>query len=454
MSHDYFTDRQDRYWTITNGNGVNPLSTYLTAFARAVAQDSWSLPPGIGSRPMKSPRQENAVLTFTEEQKKVLKLYTQEERRSSSPSLSTSSSSSVHVVPLIQHNFLGIQQEENYLVSQLSRQVTGAQGLSDLVLRAVQLCTPYTNLPQHLADALVALSLTPPAPPKAAPASMSSSSASTSSGPTATDVQVEIVGPSPQCHGFAGGHGFRANIPYIHEAALELRLSAPSDAQGARHQITWRQYDRPGWTLHRKGLWLGYSSAPKQDTLSPAATTASTSSTTTTVATTDSDSSRDVRGDAMRWSTYLGSSNFGERSWQRDFELGFFFHFPPHPNPDSHRETNSSGSVLQRVLQQETLQLRETSRPYAVAGSQVDSSHHRINHTHSYHSSIQHSDQKQAMDENVQSHSRQPLLASNATAVGPGHTNAPPNAAPHVNHAGMSRRPWIRVLAWVLRSVL
>jgi len=46
-------------------------------------------------------------------------------------------------------------------------------------------------------------------------------------------------------------------------------------------------FDKPGWSYHAKGLWL------RNDSKTPLSV------------------------------TYIGSSNMGERSWTRDFELGF-----------------------------------------------------------------------------------------------------------------------------------
>ena len=71
-------------------------------------------------------------------------------------------------------------------------------------------------------------------------------------------------------------------------------------------------YDRKDWTFHAKGLWLWLSSPSPSPSPSPSQPLSSSAS-----------SSAPAPQRAASLVTYIGSSNLGERSWGRDFELGF-----------------------------------------------------------------------------------------------------------------------------------
>lgn len=326
LSHDYFTDRQDRYWTIQDSTtvsrnsstlcpenvfGTAPLVQYLQDFSHAVAQDSWELSPGKTELRPPSLHSKSALRSFLHKQP---------------PMQASTTSNNLLAFPIVQHAALEVE-EESYFFSKVLQSQSGG-GLnqsanaiipSTMKLRQVQLCTPYTNFPKPLCQALRTVS------------AMSPSTLDES-------VHVQLIGPSVRCHGFAGGQGFKEELPFLHEAALHARLFAKSRRDKKLNQdynIEWRQYDRAGWTLHRKGLWLGYSTVESS-----------------------SSNAHEYEGNSEHflWSTYIGSSNFGERSWQRDLELGFFFLETP-----SKDKQQSVVGPLQKVLQMESRDLVNTS---------------------------------------------------------------------------------------------
>jgi hypothetical protein len=138
-----------------------------------------------------------------------------------------------------------------------------------------------------------------------------------------------MLGPDEMSHGFAGGRGIKAFIPQMHLASLLSSLkssylkiinscvslsvnseeikskgssqppvlcpttktheSATAASSHFYENFEHQTFQRTGWTYHAKGLWF-------------------------------SDKRKGLIG------SYIGSSNFGERSWKRDFELGFLFY--------------------------------------------------------------------------------------------------------------------------------
>lgn len=96
--------------------------------------------------------------------------------------------------------------------------------------------------------------------------------------------KVVFIVPSLSAHGFSQGRGVKALIPKLHEESFRQAMNIclahmnPSD-------LELRRYDKDGWTYHAKGIWM--------------------------------------KSDDGSTATYIGSSNLGQRSSLRDFELGF-----------------------------------------------------------------------------------------------------------------------------------
>lgn len=415
LSHDYFTDRQDRYWTIQSSLsvpltadspplspdvGAGPLAQYLGDFSLAVAKDSWLLSPG--DRQLQPPSVSVCALSTFLKQHPLHSPTVRHPPRGDSDK--------VVAFPLVQHAALGVEQEKDFFVHMLHQRQHGNRAphphrrsdtaaatealLPNMRLRQVQLCTPYTNFPKSLSDAL---------------RSVASGSSATAEAP----VHVQIIGPAPECHGFAGGKGFKEELPYLHEAALHADLFSPTKADPtAPVNIEWRQYLRPGWTLHRKGLWLGFSPDEDQATYDAAAP---------------------YQGDAKHysWATYLGSSNFGERSWRRDLELGFFFLEAPAP---AKQPPTNLVSALQRVLRSESHDLVATSHVHLLP-------HHRQEESLRFTVDHARGVSRPVDDERV------PLMSTPTAAA----TATPAQLAAK---QGRAQRLHIRVLGWLLRSVL
>lgn len=368
LSNDYFTDRQDRYWTIYHkeSSPPSPLARHLQDFSKAVAADSWSLSSSSLNRQLLPPtvNTQPALLTFL--QQHPLHLATSATSKNSENPHSQIQDGKLVAFPIVQHEALQINQENDFLLRIL--QPTKKQSLSyflpevllsDMALQKVQLCTPYTNFPSVLCQVLADLS------------SLKSKS----------PVHVQIIGPAPHCHGFATGKGFKAELPYLHESnlfsSLFPLLRNKNNTPQNSHLMEWRQYDRTGWTMHRKGLWLGYERKNDYESCESR----------------DEEKEKlkeEEENESMQWATYIGSSNFGERSWRRDLELGFFF------LEKNNAKTNNNGK-LQRILQAETKDLVTSSHCYqSLSTSLVPQTKSEPSHSTSSHVSFSSSNHSRA----------------------------------------------------------
>ena len=173
---------------------------------------------------------------------------------------------------------------------------------------------------------------------------------------------VDVIAPSLASHGFAKGSGIKSLIPIGHDLLLGGALTEASrGGGGGGSHICWRKYDRQGWTFHTKGLWVrlfdidnNKSSSLSQSQFHPLAVEGEEEEGGENIATGVSSpplSASDARAMPSSSSiTYIGSSNCGERSWTRDFELGFVM------------VTRNRG--LQEELQLECARLQQHSNMY------------------------------------------------------------------------------------------
>lgn len=154
-----------------------------------------------------------------------------------------------YLAPLFQHPRARLRQEHELL-----RQLLAAPD-GDLVVS-----TPYPNFPLDYAEALAARVRADRAG------------------------RTLLLGPSGESHSFSTGVGLKALVPgaYLErERALARRLR-PARRAASLHSVQLRHYDRPGWVLHAKGVWLTR---------------------------------------AQETATVIGSSSFGERSLTRDLDM-------------------------------------------------------------------------------------------------------------------------------------
>jgi hypothetical protein len=175
-------------------------------------------------------------------------------------------------------------------------------------------------------------------------------------------ISLKIIVPEGRAHGFHNGGGLKYLIPQMHSYALKsvLLLSQQrNDKEQHQYQdissrysgVYINPYYRKDWTFHSKGIWLFSSPAATNNTSKPSL--ASTPILITNSTATDKPASNTA-------ATYIGSSNFGERSCYRDFELGFVLH------------TTCPSLVSQ--LSEECARLEDHSNEYATSLKEFTSS--------------------------------------------------------------------------------
>ena len=308
LSNDYFTDRQDRYLKVNQKS--NGLAAYLMDFTSVITGHCHRVTHDRGILPPSAP----------------LDTLAKELVRLNAPDISGDKALEGGSVffPVIQHSMMGIQQERNALLKLIN--ATTDQVLvsrqNDHRPAQIKIATPYTSFKSSLMQALI----------RAATLASLSCKNEGSGG-----AYVTIINPSAQAHGFAGASGVKSLVPKLHQCAFEQAIedhsglesgdvsasssgfvgfikwvlsfvsgiasyltSMGSPARAIPQKVvlpTILEFTRDKWTFHTKGMWFY---PPQQEKSSSA-----------------------LAQDELPELTYIGSSNFGARSWTRDFELGF-----------------------------------------------------------------------------------------------------------------------------------
>jgi phosphatidylserine/phosphatidylglycerophosphate/cardiolipin synthase-like enzyme len=247
--------------------------------------------------------------------------------------------------PVIQHRRLGLEGERNAILNLLQSNSTHALFPST----SLTIASAYPSFTSAFADACAAYVTN--APPPAIVSTDAASSNSNKSG------HVTFIYPDVHAHGFAGtpqqttsptpggeeevgkgtglglGLGVKTMIPYLHQYAFDRFMSwlynrCPQHLHTHIERLCYGSLDnssrdptinnshtnnkesgdgKPKHKFHAKGIWLLPNPSPNPNTEQ-----------------TPSSSPQQQEEQEKVGLTYIGSSNFGERSWGRDFELGFF----------------------------------------------------------------------------------------------------------------------------------
>jgi CDP-diacylglycerol--glycerol-3-phosphate 3-phosphatidyltransferase len=282
LSTDYFTTRQDRYVVVSSASGaggavgaegVARLAAYLHGCVGAVA----ALPGAHALQPDGTVARLGGGIDggggggggapphFSQRLRTLLAAWSAGPAPLPPGALRRGL---VAVRPRWQLGLLGVRADELALLALLRVQApAGAETL--------HLATGYFNLPAALQKALIGR--TPPAA-----------------------TSVHVLTAHPEANGFLGARGIAGAIPlaycclekrfYDAAAAAGRLMDDPEGAPGGAG-VAIHEYRRPGWTFHAKGLWL----LPR--------------------------ACEDRGGGGARFTTVVGSSNYGERGLERDLEL-------------------------------------------------------------------------------------------------------------------------------------
>lgn len=295
LSDEYFTNRKDRYM-VYNGDQnkskenempvLDSVLSYLKQFSLIIREFSFEALPHCH---LKEPN-ENCDRLLKE---KLELLNCGSPNVSSEDALKQhelSSETSTLLFPVMQHRPIGLEQEYNNLPELLllnsSSCENSSSGDSSIHWSDVYFSTPYPSFYASLRGTLLSV--------------------------WNSGARCHFVLPSESSHGFRKGSGLRGLIPEVHRHTFSHLTDkcVESDGDGLSKPLNLMHYHRDNWTFHAKGIWL-FRNESEGNSIGSRNSPPS-------VVKNDSELSNVV--------SYIGSSNFGERSMRRDFELGFILY--------------------------------------------------------------------------------------------------------------------------------
>ncbi|KAF9121583.1 CDP-diacylglycerol--glycerol-3-phosphate 3-phosphatidyltransferase [Mortierella sp. 14UC] len=222
MSHDYFTNRQDRY-IMFKDEGV---SEYYCDLVRAVSEVSYGLQIKGDTFQLKVgnnvPDPVEQSKAFKKHATKTIRAFMK--KWASVQQTPKDATYDTTLYPLLQMGPLGIRQDERVTLSVL-----------DHVLHAEEQDNPakvfitsgYFNFEKRYSQSIINT--------KAA--------------------HVGLIAASPEANGFYNSAGISKYIPPAY-TLIEQRFFNDAKAAGNGERITIEEYARKGWTYHAKGLWV------------------------------------------------------------------------------------------------------------------------------------------------------------------------------------------------------
>ncbi|KAH8388297.1 hypothetical protein KR093_003011, partial [Drosophila rubida] len=250
LSHDYFTNRQDRYILIED----KPLADFyaefierVQEFSLAVSADNteglhrnWRILPYEGTKQQFIKLAKQRITDF------VQQAYQRQLKVKAAEETGNSSKVDTWVFPLLEMGQLGIHHDSVVTKQLLSNCIAGSR---------LKLATGYFNLTQEYMDTIT----------------------------HKCRAQCSILMAHPNANGFQGAKGPAGGIPAAYTLIAKSFYESLVRRQ-QQHRVNFFEYEQPGWTYHAKGLWYYLPETPLPNL------------------------------------TLIGSSNFGERSVNRDLE--------------------------------------------------------------------------------------------------------------------------------------
>ncbi|KAK3843699.1 MAG: hypothetical protein J3R72DRAFT_440592 [Linnemannia gamsii] len=222
MSHDYFTNRQDRYMMFKNKD----ISEYYCDLVKAVSDvsyglqskgDTFQLRVGDG---VPDPVEQSKA--FKRHATKTIRAFMKKWASVQQTPKDSTYDTTLH--PLIQMGPLGIRQDERVTLSVL-----------DHVLHADEQDNPakvfitsgYFNFEKRYSQSIINTKV----------------------------AHVGLIAASPEANGFFNSAGISKYIPPAY-TLIEQRFFNDAKAAGNAERIKIEEYARKGWTYHAKGLWV------------------------------------------------------------------------------------------------------------------------------------------------------------------------------------------------------
>ena len=320
LSHDYFTNRQDRYVVVSD---VPLLADYCASLLEALARHALPYEARTTAATGTAADEVGAATTAACVRRVVaasppsmaagslaaaVRAATAAARAANPPpSEAAVAAGGCWIVPMAQIGAEGLTQESDVMKWLLGEAVYGravespttqAHSAFSRSLMPLLLSSPYLNPPQPYIDHLI-----------------NHATAAASAAQTVDEGAPQppaLLSSSPTACGFWGARGVIGLVPHVY-GALEERLAAMATCVAS--PLKRLHYARPGWTFHAKGLWLW-----------PAAARAPAVGADTAGHFCEPETGGPVAGGLTGAPEFpvlsvIGSSNHSERSVQRDVEL-------------------------------------------------------------------------------------------------------------------------------------
>ncbi|KAH9819676.1 hypothetical protein DFH28DRAFT_1080257 [Melampsora americana] len=286
LSHDYFTNRMDRYIKISNHR---LLADYFDELCTTTAQLSYRLdskststhlsiswPDHNGLQP--PDRSRSASTEFKCAGRDKYRTLTEKwQTLSSTSQASDAQDSEISLFPVLQMGPFEMRQETEVVVPQLIDLGTTLESSNDKCKVRLDWTSGYFSILREYKRIVLE-----------------------------SNLNVHITAASPQANGFYQSKGVSKYIPPAY-TYLERLFYEEIIKSGKQDQIKIREWMREGWTYHAKGIWLSKigNSTPSMEILSTS---------------THLNSNSSVLNEFQPYLTMIGSSNYGRRSAERDLE--------------------------------------------------------------------------------------------------------------------------------------
>ncbi|KAK4057730.1 CDP-diacylglycerol--glycerol-3-phosphate 3-phosphatidyltransferase [Microbotryomycetes sp. JL221] len=309
LSNDYFTNRQDRYIEFTNNQ---PIADYFDQLVKltnsfsfqTLAQDTTTRFPKIDivwpsnnivdksflSTSLLGLRSKSKLSELKSRANESLNALTNEWRSKSTSRRSSSSPSDTYdtvLRPVIQMGTFDIRQETNLVIPTIFKLANRFAEAPNGWKTTIDWTSGYFSVQERYQQLVLE-----------------------------SKSQVRLVSASPAANGFTGSRGVSKYIPpaYTHlQRMFYDQANKRANKFGKENHITIREWRKQDWTYHAKGIWLSPSLPNPIRNLS-----------TTNLSPFNDANDNDLYFRHF-WKqpvslSYIGSSNYGQRSAQRDLE--------------------------------------------------------------------------------------------------------------------------------------
>ncbi|CAG7730797.1 unnamed protein product [Allacma fusca] len=231
LSHDYFTNRQDRYIVVEDceslANFYDGLINQVSSFSFKLQSDNnlnlssgWNIHPANGDHDQFVKEAGGAIRSYYDSycQENNIRLKSFLDKSNDLISRGSQSSNDTWIFPLIQMAPLNIG-IDNTATCRIFEQAPEES--------SIKLATGYFNLTSEYVDKIV----------------------------NKSRAGFDILMAHPEANGFLGARGVAGGIPAAYTQLAKMFLAKVKNFNQEKRIGLW-EYRKPGWTFHAKGLWF------------------------------------------------------------------------------------------------------------------------------------------------------------------------------------------------------